>query len=206
LHLEGSGLTVRLKWDLYSKFIGLLKVALASTAVALMSSVFLLARAPVKDGSILYAEYEQVAREQRMSELQSGGLSDDGSIVKLDALVAVAKGDVTTAETLTANIVSADGTYIDIRAIAGEINSATQTLRLTDLVWLKTSSNYEMEAFGLTADMNTGRIVSDGAVEVQAPYGTLTAGQLIIETPVDSEGQKMVFQNGVELVYIPGNP
>jgi lipopolysaccharide export system protein LptC len=197
---------VRLKWDLYSKFTSLLKVALASTAVALMSSVFLLARAPVKDGSILYAEYEQVAREQRMSELQSGGLSDDGSIVKLDALVAVAKGDVTTAETLTANIVSADGTYIDIRASAGEINSATQTLRLTDLVWLKTSSSYEMETFGLTADMNTGRIVSDGAVEVQAPYGTLTAGQLIIETPVDSEGQKMVFQNGVELVYIPGNP
>jgi lipopolysaccharide export system protein LptC len=171
-----------------------------------MSSVFLLARAPVKDGSILYAEYEQVAREQRMSELQSGSLSDDGSIMKLDALVAVAKGDVTTAETLTANIVSADGTYIDIRASAGEINSATQTLRLTDLVWLKTSSSYEMETFGLTADMNTGRIVSDGAVEVQAPYGKLTAGQLIIETPVDSEGQKMVFQNGVELVYIPGNP
>jgi lipopolysaccharide export system protein LptC len=197
---------VSLKWDPYSKFIGLLKVALASTAVALMSSVFLLARAPVKDGSILYAEYEQVAREQRMSELQSGSLSDDGSIMKLDALVAVAKGDVTTAETLTANIVSADGTYIDIRASAGEINSATQTLRLTDLVWLKTSSSYEMETFGLTADMNTGRIVSDGAVEVQAPYGKLTAGQLIIETPVDSEGQKMVFQNGVELVYIPGNP
>jgi lipopolysaccharide export system protein LptC len=45
--------------------------------------------------------------------------------------------------------------------------------------------------------------VSEGALEVQAPFGALTAGNLVIETPEGTDEQVMLFQNGVRLVYTP---
>jgi lipopolysaccharide export system protein LptC len=60
-----------------------------------------------------------------------------------------------------------------------------------------------METVGITANMTTGQIISDAEIEVQAPFGTLTAGQMIIETPEGKDNQVMLFQNGVRLIYTP---
>mgnify|MGYP002173189719 CR=1 FL=1 len=95
------------------------------------------------------------------------------------------------------------GTHIDIRAGRGEINNATRIARLTGLARIETSNGYEMETAGITANLTTGQITSDGALEIQAPFGSLTAGQMIIETPEGMGGQVMLFQNGVRLVYTP---
>jgi lipopolysaccharide export system protein LptC len=90
-----------------------------------------------------------------------------------------------------------------MRAGSGEIDNAAQTARLSGLTRLETSNGYQMETAGVTADLTTGRVVSDGALEVHTPYGTLSAGQLIIETPEGSTSQQLIFQNGVRLVYTP---
>lgn len=187
----------------YSQFVGFLKITLPLAALALMSTVFLFARAPTTDSVIPYAEIEEIAREPRLSGAQISGVSEDGSVIKLKAREARPNGNITTVETMTAAIDTAEGTHIEIRAGAGEINNTDNTARLTGLTRLETSNGYEMETAGLTADLNSGRIVSDGALEIQAPYGSLTAGQLTIETPEGGDGQRMVFQNGVRLVYIP---
>lgn len=93
---------------------------------------------------------------------------------------------------------------MNIRAGAGEINSITQTAQLTGLTRLESSNGYEMETMGVTTNFETGRIESDGALEIQAPFGKLTAGKLVIETPDNQTGQVMLFQNGVQLIYTPG--
>ncbi|MBT8410881.1 MAG: LPS export ABC transporter periplasmic protein LptC [Octadecabacter sp.] len=187
----------------YSQFVGFLKITLPLAALALMSTVFLFARAPTIDSVIPYAEIEEIAREPRLSGAQMSGVSDNGSVIELKAREARPNGDITTVENITAAIDTAEGTHIEIRAGAGEINDAEKTARLSGLARLETSNGYEMETSGLTADLTSGRIISDGALEIQAPYGSLTAGQLIIETPEGGDGQRMVFQNGVRLVYTP---
>jgi lipopolysaccharide export system protein LptC len=187
----------------YSQFVGFLKITLPLAALALMSTVFLFARAPTTDSVIPYAEIEEIAREPRLSGAQMSGVSDDGSVIELKAREARPNGDITTVANMTAAIDTAEDIHIEIRAGAGEINSADNTARLTGLARLETSNGYEMETSGLTADLTSGRIISDGALEIQAPYGSLTAGQLIIETPEGGDGQRMVFQNGVRLVYTP---
>lgn len=190
-------------YDLYSKFICFLKVALPLAALCLMSTIVIFASSPLIDGTIVYAEVDHNVRASRMSKPQVSGLSQDGSVIELNSLFARLEGNVIIMETLTAAIDSADGTRIDIRAGTGEIDNIDQTVRLTGLARLVTSNGYEMKTTGLTANLNMSRIVSEGVIEVQAPYGELTAGQLIIEPPHGRESQRWVFQHGVRLVYIP---
>ena len=189
--------------NLYSKFVGFLKITLPLAALALMSTVFLFARAPTQDSAVPYAEIEEIAREPRLSGAQVSGVADDGSVIQLTAETARPLGDVLLVETMFASIDVVNGIHIDIRAGRGEINNATRIARLTGLARIETSNGYEMETAGITANLTTGQITSDGALEIQAPFGSLTAGQMIIKTPEEMDGQVMLFQNGVRLVYTP---
>ncbi|AGI69991.1 hypothetical protein OAN307_c46420 [Octadecabacter antarcticus 307] len=189
--------------NLYSNFVGFLKITLPLGALALMSTVFLFARTPTQDNAIPYAEIEEIAREPRLSGARVSGVTDDGSVIELTAQTARPIGDVLLVETISASIDAVDGIHINIRAGQGEINNATRIARLTGLARVETSNGYEMETAGITANLTTGQIISDGALEVQAPFGSLTAGQMTIETPEGGTGQVMLFQNGVRLVYTP---
>lgn len=189
--------------NFYSQFVGFLKVTLPLAALILMSTVFLFARAPSPETTIPYAEIQGIAREPGLSGAQFSGVADDGSVISLTARNTRPVGDIITADTLLAGIDTVDGTRIDISAGTGEINNSAQTARLTGLARMVTSNGYEMETAGFIANFSTGRIVSEGALEVQAPFGALTAGNLVIETPEGTDEQVMLFQNGVRLVYTP---
>jgi len=189
--------------NFYSQFVGFLKITLPLAALALMSTVFLFARAPSQETTIPYAEIEEIAQKPGLSGAQFSAVADDGSVIELTAHNTRPNGTTITAETLSAGIDTVDGTRIDITAGTGEIDNGAQTASLTGLARLVTSNGYEMETAGITTNFNTGRIASQGALEVQAPFGSLTAGQLTIETPDGAVGQVMLFQNGVRLVYIP---
>lgn len=189
--------------EAYSNLVGFLKITLPLAALALMSSVFLFARAPTQESTIPYAEIEEIARDPQLSGAQISGLAEDGSIVEVNARSARPSEDALTVDAISGVIEAQDGTLINIRAGSGEIDNATQVARLLGLTRIETSNGYEMETVGLTANIATGRIVTDGALEVQTPFGALTAGQLIIETPDQDTGQVMVFQNGVRLIYTP---
>ncbi len=189
--------------EFYSQFVGFLKITLPLAALALMSMVFLVARAPTTDSDIPYAEIEDIARDARLSGAEVSGVADDGTVFEISAREARPNGDILSATTLFATLTNDTGTRVNMRAGSGEIDNAAQTARLSGLTRLETSNGYQMETAGVTADLTTGRVVSDGALEVHTPYGTLSAGQLIIETPEGSTSQQLIFQNGVRLVYTP---
>ena len=189
--------------NLYSQFVGFLKIILPLAALALMSTVFLFARTPTQESSISHADIEEIAREPRLSGARISGVTDDGSVIEITAQTMRPNGNNWLVKTIYASIDAVDGVNINIRASQGEINNTTQIARLTGLARIETSDGYEMETAGIVTNLTTGRIFSDGALEVQAPYGFLTAGQMIIETPNGGSGQVMLFQNGVRLVYTP---
>ena len=73
--------------------------------------------------------------------------------------------------------------------------------RLSGLARVETTSGYLMETNGLFADLSSGRIVSDGALKILAPFGEIEAGQVEIEVTSSDEGQQMHFSNGVRMLY-----
>ena len=194
----------------YSRYVAWMKVLLPLGALALLSTMFLFARPPApRDADIPYADIEALAREQRMSDPSFTGVAEDGSLIAIAAQSArplPGSPESLAATHLVAEIDSPDGTRVEIRAGEGAIDAAAGLARLTGLARVTTSTGYEMETRALTADLDSGRVESEGALEIRAPFGDLTAGAMVIETPGNGAGRRMFFTDGVRLVYRPAPP
>ena len=192
--------------NIYSQFVAWSKILLPLAALALLSTLFLFSRSPIPDeDSIPFADIEQIARDQRISSPRFAGVATDGSIVTVTADSARPGSpdgglDITRPE---ARIETTAGTTVLLRAGSGTIDPSGRDARLSGLAQIETSTGYQMETTGLTADLEQGRVESDGPLEARAPYGELTAGKLIIETPEGADSQLILFNEGVRLVYRP---
>ena len=190
--------------NLYSAFVGWMKVLLPLAALALLSTIFLLARGSNNVQSIPYADLAAIAREQGMTNPNLSGVTDDGSAVSITA--AALRPSTADAFSIIAPVLvldAVDGSRIEISAGEGAIDGRQKRMTLTGLVRLGTSSGYMMETTGIEADLASGVLSSLGPLEVQAPFGTLTAGKVVVMTSPDGLGQQMVFNDGVHLLYDP---
>lgn len=192
--------------NFHSQLVGWSKIILPLGALALLSTLFLFARSGADTTNIPFAEIEALAREQRINTPRFSGVADNGSIIAISAQSAQLAPDAphkVNVATLELNVDGADGSKLRVTAIEGEIDSLARIARLKGLARLETSSGYSMETNGLTANLESGVINSDGALEVRAPFGQITAGQVTFATSADNTGQQMLFTNGVRLIYRP---
>ena len=192
--------------NLYSTFVGWAKVLLPLAALALLSTIFLLARGTNAVQSIPYAELAAIAREQGMTNPNLSGVTGDGSAVSITAAALRPNADSADAFDIIAPVLilnAMDGSRVEISAGEGAIDGRQRRMTLTGLVRLGTSSGYMMETSGIEADLASGLLTSLGPLEVQAPFGTLTAGKVVVMTSADGLGQQMVFNDGVHLLYDP---
>lgn len=190
--------------NLYSRIVTSLKILLPLGAIMLLSTMFLFARKPAEDPTIPYAEIEDIAREPRITDPYFAGIADDGSVIAIAA--DEVRPDPERADSfeifrIRAEIDATDGSRIVLSAGHGRIDPRGQSAVLDGLVRISSSSGYVIEATGLAADLGTGTIVSDGPLEAQAPFGSLTAGGVTIGPGNDGQGQQMVFEGGVRLIY-----
>jgi lipopolysaccharide export system protein LptC len=194
--------------NFHSQLVGWSKIILPICGIGLLSTLFLFASSDGAPTEIPFAEIQTLAREQRINAPQFSGVTDDGSIIAIGAVSA--QPDPSKPETLSVTELSLsadapDGSKIKIAASEGEIDGLAKIARLRGLARLETSNGYTMETNGLVADLETGVITSDGALEVRAPFGAITAGRVTFQTGKDTTGQQIIFTNGVKLVYTPSN-
>ena len=192
--------------NLYSAFVGWMKVLLPLAALALLSTIFLLARGTNNVQSIPYADLAAMAREQGMTNPNLAGVTTDGSAVSITAAALRPATDAVDAFSIIAPVLvlnATDGSRVEVSSGLAEIDGRRKLMTLTELVRLGTSSGYMMETSGIAADLASGVISSLGPLEVQAPFGTLTAGKVVVMTSPDGLGQQMVFNGGVRLLYQP---
>ncbi|KAA9006938.1 hypothetical protein [Histidinibacterium aquaticum] len=192
--------------DTHSTYVAWAKTLLPLAALVLLSTMFLFARSPrVSDADIPFADLEALAREQQVSAPAFSGVADDGSIIEIEADSARPEGEGTEAMSVSrirGTVTSPGGPLLELRAGEGYIDTDAGTARLSGLARIETSNGYEVETSALTADLESGRIETDGPLEAHAPFGELTAGRLTVETSEEG-GQSMVFQEGVRLLYRP---
>jgi lipopolysaccharide export system protein LptC len=194
--------------NFHSQLVGWAKIILPLSALALLSTLFLFARQPGQDPEIPFAEIETLARDQRISSPQFSGVTTDGSVIAITANNAQPDQDAPNlllVESLDLSLDGADGSRVDVTSGMSVIDSLNRTAKLQGLARLTTSSGYVMETNGLSADLNSGEITSEGALEIQAPFGQITAGRIKITLSETGEGQQMLFTDGVKLLYTPNN-
>lgn len=192
--------------NFHTWFVGWLKIILPMAALALLSTLFLFARSPGEKQAIPLAQIEEIAREQQITAPEFSGVSDDGSVIAVaadNAMPDATTPDTLLVESLNIDVAAPDGTTLNITSGTSVLNTATQTARLNGLSRMITSSGYTMETNGISADLKTGEIVSDGQLAIKAPFGDLTAGKVRIHVTSAGDGQQMDFTQGVRLLYTP---
>lgn len=193
----------------YSQLVGWAKIILPLSALALLSTLFLFSRSTVEPTEIALEEVEAIAREQRVSAPEFSGLTDDGAVIIISAKSARPDGtrpDTIGIDEMRLRMDNPDGSAVEVTATNGEIDGRARTARFLGLARLATSNGYEMETNGLTAELETGRVFSEGLLEVRAPFGQLTAGKVTFQTASEGIAQEMLFTDGVRLLYTPQTP
>lgn len=190
----------------YSIFIGWAKIILPLAALGLLSTIFLFSRQSDQGEGIPFSEIAAIANEPRISNPTFAGLADDGSVVSLRAAEIRPDPDLPDSFGITGvrlSVTAADGSEVQVSAGAGLIDGAGRIARFTDLVRLTSSTGYAMETTGARADLRSGTVETEGPLAVQAPFGRLDAGRLVIAADPDGQGTRLLFQDGVRLLYEP---
>lgn len=193
-------------YSFHSQLVGWAKILLPLCALGLLSTLFLFARGTTEPSDFALSEVAEIAREQRVSAPQFSGVTDNGSVIVVSARSArpdVARGGTLTIDEIRVRLDAIDGSFVAVSAVQGEVDNAAQVARLFGLARMETSNGYEMETNGLTAELTTGLLESEGVLEIRAPFGELTAGKVTVQAKTQTSGQQMLFTNGVRLLYTP---
>lgn len=194
--------------NFHSKLVNWTKVILPLMAIGLLSTLFLFARSTQDGTDIPIAELTEMAEEQRITSPEFSGIAADGSVIEISAKHAKPEDATLNRLNITnpsLTLDAADGTSLKIFAGEAEIDGFEKVAKLSGLARLETSSGYFMETTSLLAELDTGRILSDGRLAILAPFGELEAGKVEIMVTSENTGQQMHFTNGVRLLYKADN-
>lgn len=193
----------------YSRAVAWLKVLLPLLALGILSTLFLLSRTIEPSQTLPYADVDarEFAREQRVGAPNYSGVAANGAAITLVAESArprLDRPEIIDAQKLDARIKQADGTIMDIAALAGTFNSETESAVLTGGVAVKSSTGYEMTTEELSALLDGSEMQTDVAVVVDGPEGRIEAGRMHMKLQSPKEkarGYVVVFNGGVKLIY-----
>jgi len=194
--------------DGHSRLVGWLKVALPLLALAILSSLFLVARTIDPEGAITFSEAELAdrLREPRVTAPAFAGVTRDGATVTVTAAMAKpATEGGASAEEVRAQLETPDGARSVLTAGALALAQDGKTATLRGGVLLAHSLGYEFRTDSMVLDLDRTGAQSEGAVEGFGPLGRLTAGQMTLSQPeAGRPDYLLVFNKGVSLIYQPG--
>lgn len=197
--------------DTHSRLVGWLKVVLPLMALALLSTLFLVADRIDPNDAIPYAEVdvEDLLKDPRMSAPTYAGTTSDGAAITVSAASARPAGQDSgaRAEAVTALLDMPDGGHAEMTAAEAKIDDAAGLLALSGGVRIATSSGYTLETEGMTARLDRSELAGPGPVSAIGPPGQITAqGFALTRKPAaDGAGDYLlVFSGGVKLIYQPG--
>ncbi|NDR57458.1 LPS export ABC transporter periplasmic protein LptC [Aliiruegeria sabulilitoris] len=198
--------------NLHSRIVGWLKIILPLSALALLSSVFLVARFKEHGGTIPYSKIalKELASVQTVEDPVFTSVTDEGQHVVVTAKEATPRdGDynVVDAVGVHGTLRETDGETINIWSDAGTVFSAESRTILQGNVRIETSSGYNLFTDELISAVDRTDIESPGPVHGEGPLGTIEAGRMEVTSQQTAEGTEekvtVVFKDGVKVIYTP---
>ena len=195
--------------DRHTRLVGWLKVALPLTALAILSTLFLVARRIDPEAALPSAEVdvEDLAREPRMTAPTYAGTTEDGSALTLSASEARPAADGTPAKAagLRLELATPDGGQTELLAAEAVMDDATRQVLMSGGVVLTTSSGYRLETAEVAAKLDRTGLESRAPVVATGPAGEIRAESMVLSQDNRTPGAYvLVFKGGVRLIYQPG--
>ncbi len=196
--------------DSHSRLVATAKVLMPLAALAILSTLFLVAKRIDTEAAIPYAtvDVRELAREQRVGQPRYAGVTDDGAaitIVAARALPDAAGADTLRAEEMAAQIDLPDGTAIGVTAPLGWLDTPRDLASMAGGVVVTTTDGWRFETATLEAALDATRLLAETTVDATGPLGDLTAGRMdLTQGPQpDGPGPVLLFTGGVRLLYDP---
>jgi lipopolysaccharide export system protein LptC len=195
--------------DTHTRVVNWLKVALPLLALAILSTLFLVARRIDPEDALPYAEVdvEGLAREPRMTAPTYAGTTSDGAALTLSAAEArpAAEGAPATVAALRLDLTTPDGARTELVASTATKDDTTQELVLSGGVTVRTSSGYRLESAEIAARLDRTGLESRSEVTATGPAGDIRADRMELGPDNQTPGAYvLVFKGSVRLVYQPG--
>lgn len=195
--------------DTHTRVVAWLKVALPLTALAILSTLFLVARRIDPEDALPYAEVdvEDLAREPRMTAPTYAGTTSDGAALTLSADEArpTAEGTPAAAAGLRLELDTPDGARTELLAGSAVMGDATREVILSGGVTVTTSSGYRLETAEVAARLDRTGLESRAEVTATGPAGQIRADRMVLSQDGQTPGAYVLVFNGkVRLVYQPG--
>jgi lipopolysaccharide export system protein LptC len=197
--------------DGWSRLVAWLKVLLPLTALALLSTLFLVSNRINPEDAIPYADVDVEARlkEPRMTAPTFAGTTTDGAALEVSAsetrpAVEGARGQ--TATDVAARLSTPDGVVTGLSSDGAEMTLDGNEVMFRGNVVVTHSLGYRVETEALSARLDVTALRSAASVQVQGPVGQITADSMeLLPDAASGGGYLLVFNGRVKLVYRPAD-
>ena len=192
--------------DIHTRLIGWLKIILPLAALAILSTLFLVARTI---DPIPYADVNVDERlaQPRMTAPAYAGVTDDGAALTITADEARPEGgtpDASTAKALAGSLETPDGGRTELQAAAGYVDNAARLITLSGGVDISSSTGWQIKTDELHAAMDHTDIEAPSFVTATGPAGRVTADTMRLSQDNESPDRYLlVFNGAVKLIYLP---
>ena len=192
---------------LHTRLVRLATLVLPVAALALLSTMFLIARRVNPEDAIPFADVDvsMRARDQLLTAPRFTGISTDGTAFDLSAERARPDPEDPRrmrAEAVRLTLDDAGGGRARLAADAADVDTVARGLELDGDVRIDTSTGYSLRTARLSGMLGTLDIRSPGEVTGDGPLGRMRAGSLRIDEGPDGAG-RLLFTGGVDLLYLP---
>ena len=150
----------------YSRIVSWLKIVLPLLALALLSTLFLMARTvdPAQNLPFADVDVDEIARDQRIGKPNYSSVTSDGASVSVTAENAQPdpdRQDALIGSDAKAKVELDNGLVVDISAGALDVDNTTGVARLSDDVKLATSDGYALTSDVIDISLDRTRVSSD---------------------------------------------
>jgi lipopolysaccharide export system protein LptC len=194
----------------YSRLVFWLKILLPLAALAILSTMFLVARTIDPSRAIPYAKVDvkSLARQPRITGPHYSSVTSDGSSLRISAAEARPEPlhpGRASATKVVATLTTPAGNTAVLRAQRGRIDMPGKLVSFDGKARVDTSDDYHVVAPHMEAALDKTRIEATGGVTATAPFGRITARRMkLTPDPAAPGSYDLVFNGGVKLVYDPG--
>jgi lipopolysaccharide export system protein LptC len=192
----------------HSRVVGALRVLLPLAALALLSTLFLLARGRDPDAALPYARVDiaDMLRDPRLTAPTYSGITETGDEVIFTAATAHpggADGSGARAVAPVLRLIGPDGAETRAAAEEARIDPAAGVLLMTGAVQLDSAAGLRLQTGALQVQLDRSRMESPGPVVAEGPQGRIEAGSATLTRGPGPGQEVVVFNGGVKLLYRP---
>lgn len=190
----------------YSTFVSFAKILMPIVGLGLLSSMFLINRAPDQSVAIPYSDVElnEILHGQRLGQPQFRGTLEDRSEVLLNAEQAQPdpeNNDIINALDVSGTIKQVDGAIITLETPNGYYDQTKRVVEGFNGVIVTHSGGYKLTSDTLRAEMDRLDISTTAPVVIVGPDFRLEAGLMHLRDNGRPGSEHVDFTQGVKLVY-----